>query len=353
MRVIRRISAVLIGFVLFLAGVLKLMDPVGARLVVEEYLKFMHLDFLTGLSGLIGSGMALLETLLGAALITGVWRKVVAVVTGVVLGFFTILTFFLYLRNPRMDCGCFGEAIHLTHLQSLLKNVVLTVLWAIACLPLRKQEQTRKIKYVSFPIVAISVCLFLLYSSLSIPLVEFTPFKAGTELMLPEDIEDPTDENAPTLSLSDAAGEYVDEMLMEGDLLAVSVYAPEKLGPQEWEKIENLMRNAAGLGYTPLVLAASTPEAMEETVSSPGILSATYFADRKKLLTLNRSNGGAAYIQDGLVVTKWGIRRLPDEQKLAELASIDVTESLLAENNGDRLKFQAFLLYVFAVMLLL
>ncbi len=353
MRVIRRISAVLIGFVLFLAGVLKLMDPVGARLVVEEYLKFMHLDFLTGISGLIGSGMALLETLLGAALITGVWRKVVAVVTGVVLGFFTILTFFLYIRNPRMDCGCFGEAIHLTHLQSLLKNVVLMVLWAIACLPLRKQEQTRKIKYVSFPIVAISVCLFLLYSSLSIPLVEFTPFKAGTELMLPEDIEDPTDENAPTLSLSDAAGEYVDEMLMEGDLLAVSVYAPEKLGPQEWEKIENLMRNAAGLGYTPLVLAASTPEAMEETVSSPGILSATYFADRKKLLTLNRSNGGAAYIQDGLIVTKWGIRRLPDEQKLAELASIDVTESLLAENNGDRLKFQAFLLYVFAVMLLL
>ena len=353
MRVIRRISAVLIGFVLFLAGVLKLMDPVGARLVVEEYLKFMHLDFLTGISGLIGSGMALLETLLGAALITGVWRKVVAVVTGVVLCFFTILTFFLYLRNPRMDCGCFGEAIHLTHLQSLLKNVVLMVLWAIACLPLRKQEQTRKIKYVSFPIVAISVCLFLLYSSLSIPLVEFTPFKAGTELMLPEDIEDPTDENAPTLSLSDAAGEYVDEMLMEGDLLAVSVYAPEKLCPQEWEKIENLMRNAAGLGYTPLVLAASTPEAMEETVSSPGILSATYFADRKKLLTLNRSNGGAAYIQDGLIVTKWGIRRLPDEQKLAELASIDVTESLLAENNGDRLKFQAFLLYVFAVMLLL
>lgn len=353
MRVIRRISAVLIGFVLFLAGVLKLMDPVGARLVVEEYLKFMHLDFLTGISGLIGSGMALLETLLGAALITGVWRKVVAVVTGVVLGFFTILTFFLYIRNPRMDCGCFGEAIHLTHLQSLLKNVVLMVLWAIACLPLRKQEQTRKIKFVSFPIVAISVCLFLLYSSLSIPLVEFTPFKAGTELMLPEDIEDPTDENAPTLSLSDAAGEYVDEMLMEGDLLAVSVYAPEKLGPQEWEKIENLMRNAAGLGYTPLVLAASTPEAMEETVSSPGILSATYFADRKKLLTLNRSNGGAAYIQDGLIVTKWGIRRLPDEQKLAELASIDVTESLLAENNGDRLKFQAFLLYVFAVMLLL
>ena len=63
MRVIRRISAVLIGFVFFLSGILKLMDPVGAKLVVEEYLKFLHLGFLLGISGLIGSGMALLETL--------------------------------------------------------------------------------------------------------------------------------------------------------------------------------------------------------------------------------------------------------------------------------------------------
>ena len=111
MRVIRRISAVLIGFVLFLAGVLKLMDPVGARLVVEEYLKFMHLDFLTGISGLIGSGMALLETLLGAALITGVWRKVVAVFTGVVLGFFTILTFFLLCIRLLLTGICLSISI--------------------------------------------------------------------------------------------------------------------------------------------------------------------------------------------------------------------------------------------------
>ena len=174
-----------------------------------------------------------------------------------------------------------------------------------------------------------------------------------TDVPLPEDIEDPTDESTPTLSLSNAAGEYMDEMLMEGDLMVVSVYDPGKLRPQQWEKIENLMRNAAGLGFTPMVLAAATPESWEETVSSPGILSATYFADRKKLLTLNRSNGGASYIQDGLIVKKWDNRRLPGEDTLAELAEVEVTESLLSENNGDRVKFQGFLLYVFAVMLLL
>jgi len=344
---------VLIGVVLFLSGVLKLMDPVGARLVVEEYLKFLHITFLMGISGLIASGMALLEAWLGAALITGVWRKVTTVVTGALLGFFTLLTVLLYIKNPTMDCGCFGEVIHLTHLQSLLKNLVLMALWALASFPLRKQEITRKVKYVSFPIVAISVALFLLYSSLSIPLVDFTPFKPGAELMLPEDIDDPTDDSTPTLSISDAAGNYVDSLLVNGKLMVVSIYEPEKLSKPNWEKIGTLMRESALLGYTPMVLAASTPEIMESLVSAPEILFSTYFADRKKLLTLNRSNGGATYIEDGLIVTKWGVRRLPDREKTAALSGTDVTESLLSENNGDRLKFQAFLLYVFSVMLLL
>ena len=352
MRVVRRISAVLLGFVFFLSGILKVMDPVGARLVVEEYLKFLHLGFLSGLSGVTSSGMALLEALLGAALITGVWRKVTGVVTGALTGFFTLLTLLLYIKNPPMDCGCFGEIIHLTHLQSLLKNLVLLALWALAFVPLSKQEQTRKIKYVNFPIAALSVCAFLVYSQLNIPLVDFTPFKPGAELMLPEDIDRPEDQS-PTLPLSNAEGEYVDEILLNGTLLTVSVYDPDRLQPRQWEKLQLLMQDAAGAGFTPMLLAASTPARMETLPVPQEMLASTWYADRKQLLTLNRSNGGATYIEDGLIVTKWDIRRLPDSGKLAALASTDVTESLLSENNGDRMKFQAFLLYVFAVMLLL
>lgn len=351
MRVIRRISAVLIGFVFFLAGVLKLMDPTGARLVVEEYLKFLNLNFLMGISGFLASGMALLETLLGAAQITGVWRKVTALATGVLQLLFTALTVLLYVRNPKMDCGCFGEFIHLTHLQSLVKNVILMALWVLAFVPMRKLEITRKIKYVSFPVAAVSVCVFFLYSSVNIPLVDFTPFKPGAELMLPEDIDDPNDDRTPTLSISDASGEYVDERLVEGNLLVVSVFDPEKLKPEQWSNIKEVVQNAAAVGFTPMVLAAATPSMMEKI--APDLLDATYYADRKKLLTLNRSNGGGAFLQDGMIVTKCHIRHLPDREMLEALASEDVTESLLSENNRDRVKLQAFLLYVFAVMLLL
>ena len=353
MRVIRRISAVLIGFVFFIAGVLKLMDPVGARLVAEEYLKFLQLYFLTGASGIIGNALALLEALLGAALITGVWRKPVAIATGILQLFFTLLTVLLYVRNPRMDCGCFGEAIHLTHLQTLVKNLILVGLWVLAFVPLSKLEITRKVKYVSFPIAAVSVLLFLIYSSLSIPLMDFTPFRPGAELMLPEDIDDPTDTRTPTLPISDAAGEYRDEMLMEGNLMVVSVYDPEQVSAHSWERIRTLVRESGELGYTPMVLVASTPERLQALVSAPEILDAAMYADRKQLLTLNRSNGGASYVESGLIVTKWAFRSLPDREKLRQLIETDVTEFILAENNGDRVKFQGFLLYVFAVMLLL
>nr|MCR5351491.1 hypothetical protein [Bacteroidales bacterium] len=136
-------------------------------------------------------------------------------------------------------------------------------------------------------------------------------------------------------------------------LMVVSVYDLDKMRPQNWEKVIRLLQDAAAAGYKPMVLAAATPVMMRAAVSAPEVLDATYYADRKKLLTINRSNGGATYIQDGLIVTKWGIRGLPDQAKLSRLAATDVTESLLSENNGDRLKFQAFLLYVFAVMMLL
>ena len=78
----KRICAVIAGMVLLVAGILKMMDPVGSALVMDEYLKFFHLSFLLPLSGILAGAFALAESLAGAALIAGVWRKVVAIASG-------------------------------------------------------------------------------------------------------------------------------------------------------------------------------------------------------------------------------------------------------------------------------
>ena len=44
---------VILGMVLLVAGLLKLMDPVGAGLVMDEYFNFFHLGFLNCSEGVL------------------------------------------------------------------------------------------------------------------------------------------------------------------------------------------------------------------------------------------------------------------------------------------------------------
>ena len=121
----RRFCAFVSGAVFLLSGILKLMAPTGSAFIVKAWLDFLYMGFLSPVAVGIAECLALVEAVLGAALMSGVWRKVTAIASFVLMGFFTILTAVLAIANPVMDCGCFGEAVHQTHLQSLVKNVIL------------------------------------------------------------------------------------------------------------------------------------------------------------------------------------------------------------------------------------
>ncbi|MBR3076061.1 MAG: hypothetical protein IKH11_09960 [Bacteroidales bacterium] len=340
MRSVKRIFAVLLGFVFFGAGMLKLLDPVGAGLVAGEYYNFLHLHFLAPSANFVGVFLALIETFTGISLITGVLPIVTATVSGIMILAFTVLTFIMWLVNPSMDCGCFGQAIHLTHFQSFVKNIVLCILWVITFIPLSLVPHPPKIKYVSSSIAALSVALFTVYSLVSIPAVDFTSFAPGATLMQAEDNPEP---DSPLLSVSDSSGDYCDEMLAQGTKLLFTVYDVESIPDSFSEKFKQCAAEASGAGAQPLIIAsAGLPEDL-----------ACYFSDRRTLMTVNRSNGGATLLRDGVVVAKWPFRSLPDGERLAELKEKDSTEAIMSENTPKRLKLQGFLLYVFAVLLLL
>ena len=340
MKSVRRICAVLIGFVFFGAGIVKLMDPVGAGLVVREYLSFLHLMFLAPAANFLGVFMALLETLLGAALISGVFPVATALCTGVLTAAFTILTFVLWRVNPAMDCGCFGEAVHLTHLQSFVKNLVLCALWLLAFIPLSSVRKPRKIKYVSFGIAALSVVLFAVYFMVSIPAMDFTPFAPGATLM---QAESAPDSDSPLLSICDEEGEYCDELLASGNQLLFTVYDIESAPEDLQERIEAFVKVSQEAGIQPVLIISGDMDGVSQHYSS----------DRRTLMTVNRSNGGTTLLRDGMVVAKWPFRSLPEAERLQELLSLDTAEAIQKENTPKRLKLQGYLLYVFAILLLL
>jgi hypothetical protein len=381
---IRRLCSVILGLVYFGAGMLKLMDPVGSGLVVEEYLSFFRLGWLSPLAKAIGVGMALVETLVGAALLARVWRKQVALVTSFITVGFTILTLQLVIFNPEMDCGCFGEAVHLTHFQTFVKNLVLCLLCVIAFLPARDYGGNTKSKLVAFGMVTAVVLLFTVHSLISIPLMDFTEFAPGVSLVsydegeaispgekeyyviyekdgregsftldnLPDStwtfvrVEEASGNlpgegsEIPVFSISDSDGQYRDELLTEGRVMVLSVY--DVPGYDRLEQAELFLREAEAAGFKALAVA-------REPI--PGI--ETYTSDYKKIITFNRSNGGATYLDDGEIICKWPARRLPDAQELAKAASLNPLEQLVERSSRRRIAFQGVVLYSLAVLLIL
>lgn len=388
--VFRRFCAFVLGAVFLISGILKLMDPVGSEFIMKSYFSFMHIGFMDFSANFFGVAFALTEAVLGAALMSGVWRKVVGIAVVALTTFFTLLTLVLLIFNPVMDCGCFGEAIHLTHLQTFVKNVILCALCCGAFIPMRELDRPVKVKYVSFALTACSLVALLIYSLVALPLKDYTAFHPGAMLQAAAD-EQYKDFSEPefiyekdgvtqafsldalpdsswnfvdsrirqddfaagtVLTLTDDAGEYCDSLATKGNVLVVSVY--RKLSAGRIEGIESLVADARAVGLTPIVLVPSddvlAAASEKHAALEDGLV---YYSDYKTLASLNRSNGGATWISDGQIVRKWSYTLRPSSEKLSAALAEDPTALALETQSKGSLALQSFLLYIFAVLLLL
>lgn len=388
--VFRRFCAFVLGAVFLISGILKLMDPVGSEFIMRSYFSFLHIGFMDFSAKFFGVAFALTEAVLGAALMSGVWRKVVGIAVVALTTFFTLLTLVLLIFNPVMDCGCFGEAIHLTHLQTFVKNVILCALCCGAFIPMRELDRPVKVKYVSFALTACSLVALLIYSLVALPLKDYTAFHPGAMLQAAAD-EQYKDFSEPefiyekdgvtqafsldalpdsswnfvdsrirqddfaagtVLTLTDDAGEYCDSLATKGNVLVVSAY--RKLSAGRIEGIESLVADARAVGLTPIVLVPSddvlAAASEKHAALEDGLV---YYSDYKTLATLNRSNGGVTWISDGQIVRKWSYTLRPSSEKLSAALAEDPTALALETQSKGSLALQSFLLYVFAVLLLL
>lgn len=384
---LKRFCGFITGFVFFLSGAVKLMDPVGAGLVMQEYYEFLHLGFLAFSSKAMGVAFALAETLVGAALITGVWRRITAQIAIAMQGFFTFLTLLLVIFNPQMDCGCFGEAIHFTHWQTFLKNIALLALLLIYYIPRKHLGETKNKKYVSFALVTVSVMAFTGYSLRYIPLVDFTAYKPGAELQagarvnadeiyesvftyekdgateeftlghLPDStwtfvsvdtrVKDSHAGNLAELSFyAPATEEYMDTLAIEGKVMVISVYDTD-MKARKWNKTERFISMAEAAGFRTLLLCADMTGVPQELADK------AYTSDYKTLISLNRSNAGVTYFYNGQLIRKWASSATPSAEELDRIAGSDATEIFIEHESKGSLVFQGFLLYFFAIMLLL
>ena len=353
MRFLRGLCRVIFALTFIVSGALKLLDPVGTGLIVKEYLDFMHLDFLQSSAVLRGRGPPTVEFTAGSGALSGRRLRIIALVSLRMMAFFSALTLDLMLYNPISDCGCFGEAIHLTNTQTFIKNVILLVLAFLIFLG-RKRATRLAPAWMEWLFVGIFALLALAVSVralATIPQVDFTAYRVGNSLdeLAQENqarfettflyTKDGHTEEFTLDNLPDDSWTYLDSKTvqvggstkmaqvdftlerMEGPVLAVTVYSPESLDKEHIDRIDRFRKAALMQGHEVIMYGPSGDY-------EP--------ADRKSLMTLNRSNGGAVYFFDGTIVSKWANVEL-DDVNLAEVLEEDPDVVILRHRIREQL----------------
>lgn len=171
----------LLGATFIFSGFVKSVDPVGASIFVEKYLATYSLEALLPMALPVAIALGALELLLGLMVILRAMERYLYSLCFGLMVVFTLITLLSATLLPIGDCGCFGNAVMLTPWGTLLKNVVLLgvvyVLWRG-----RPQRAIFRRDYIIlFAALFVSVGLNL-YTLRYLPLIDFLPYKVGTDL---------------------------------------------------------------------------------------------------------------------------------------------------------------------------
>ena len=129
MKLAVNIARVLVGVLFIFSGLVKAIDPLGLAYKMQEFFEAWHdggylpglMNWLNGHALLFSVIMISLEVILGVALLLGMWKKLTAWLLLLLMLFFTFLTSYVVFSGKIATCGCFGDCILLTPMQTFTK----------------------------------------------------------------------------------------------------------------------------------------------------------------------------------------------------------------------------------------
>ncbi|MEM9338856.1 MAG: BT_3928 family protein [Bacteroidota bacterium] len=359
MKVIKEIARFAVGGLFIFSGLIKVNDPVGTAIKLEEYFEVFAYDIAPFFEWFVPAALFLsvflsvLEVVLGVALIIGYRIKITAWTLLGMIVFFTFLTFYSAYFNKVTDCGCFGDAIKLTPWQSFQKDIVLLVLIGIIFWK-RNDYQSflspllRELKMITVSVVLIGIAI---YAIRHLPFIDFRAYKVGNNIPSLMKVSAPlkyeytvekegktyTFEKYPSdpgynyigskllnpeaqpkitdLSVWNDDGDFTDDLLT-GTKLAIIIHDVDKVSLKKIDRIRNLtFRNP---NYETWILTSSGAQKFEKFRHEQQLGAPYFFADATVLKTVVRSNPGIWLIKDGTVMAKWHYNDTPLSDEVVE-----------------------------------
>ena len=373
---------IIVALTFIFSGFVKAIDPIGLQYKLQDYLGAI------GISGFLPDWMLLIMAVLLAAvefcmgifLLFAIQRRLISKLIVVFMSIMTLITVWLVVANPVKDCGCFGDALHLTNTETLVKNIIL-----LGCSIVIMQRPLAMFRFISesnqwivinYTIVFIFVCSGL--SLYYLPLFDFRPYRIGTNIPrgmeIPKDAEQPLFETTFIMEKGgqrkeftlndypDSTWKFIDSKTVQvkegyippihdfsiadrktGKDLTDSVLrhkgytflliAPylERADDSNFGDIDQLYEYAQTYNIPFYCLTASTAKAIQRWRDITGAEYPFCITDETTLKTIVRSNPGLLLLKDGTIINKWSHNQLPNGAKL----SLPITQSALGKMPQD------------------
>jgi uncharacterized membrane protein YphA (DoxX/SURF4 family) len=360
MKIVREIARVLVGGLFIFSGLIKLNDPVGTAIKLEEYFQVFSQDFAPFFENLVPAALFLavflsvLEVVLGIAVLLAYRMAATSITLIAMIIFFTGLTFYSAYFNKVTDCGCFGDAIKLTPWQSFYKDVILVVLIVVVFMNYQKYKPILKAGLGNGVMLGATLLstLIALLSIWYLPFIDFRSYKVGNylpDLMRPEaaaryqyimvkDGEEYTFESYPT----DPGYELVDAVLLNPDQVepkipdfgvwnddgdyTIEILTGSKLififhnvNKTNTKNIELMKDLAVAANVETWILTSAGYEEIESFRHENQMGFPIYFGDATVLKAMIRSNPGIMLMKDGTVMGKWHFNSVPNSAEIRSL----------------------------------
>lgn len=365
-RILIEVSRVILALTFIFSGFVKSVDPWGTALKIGEYLAAFNMEWLYSWRFGLAIWLTGAELMMGLMLLFSIRLRLISIFAAASMIFFTGLTLVLAIWNPVEDCGCFGEAIKFTNWESFIKNMILlpmsiAVLWGARKLPIMPTWRDG-LFMVLFGTIGFGVGL---YSYIHLPIIDFLPYKKGTDLVAAmntscsEDVEttvvyrniDTGKKSEFTLddttwhdntrweyvetktiainnsvhpsvrdfAIFDNTGINVTEEVLGDEGVVYMIFASDldDIKRRCAQKLDSAVEQAYQRGYKVMCITAeplsSIPEVVLDTEMVP-----TYNMDATTIITVLRAKVGVVVFKDGVIIDKVNCRDMLDKGELPD-----------------------------------
>ncbi len=363
LKILNYLLITLLSLFMMFSGLVKINDPIGTALKMEEYFEVFANRISPAFHGFvpfalaIGIAMCVFEVALGLALLINYRRNLVLWLLLLLMIFFSFLTFYSAYTDAVRDCGCFGTLIQLKPWHSFYKDIVLDVMILVLIFQPKtmRNDSTPLTQSTALGGLALSVLLAVL-AVMYMPYFDLMPYAVGKSIIkqskpekppifryvMTKDGKDitldqyPTDksykfkemitvnpeESTPKITdfafFNDSMNYSADSL--RGKQLLVLIPNFQKADKEAFQAINRLVTEAEKNGIKPMAMIWDDGSGELEAFRHEVQLAAPLFlADGTLLKTMTRANPSLMLLKDGLIVGKWGFRKLPEANELTRL----------------------------------